>query len=94
MNKAHVFELVTIDVSSKNPKPLGAKLYQSFPRIGEWVEIEIDEVGTMFSVVMIAHSSSGHGSDVYIKHLSATPQAILSLCRSLGSSRVLVEIGA
>ena len=72
--------MITIDVSSYPPKGMGEKQYESHPRIGEWVEIEVDGQGTMFLVVMIAHSSTGAGSDVYVKLLSETSLAIQGLC--------------
>ena len=75
-----MFELITIDVSSSKPEGMGRKSYKTIPRIGEWVEIEIDEIGNMFEVVMVVHSPAGHDSDIYVKHLTKTPQAISGLC--------------
>ena len=73
-------ESIMIDVSSFKPNGLGRKKYTSTPRIGEWVEMDVDGVGTMFEVVMVAHSSTGDVSDIYVRKLSVTPQAVLSLC--------------
>jgi hypothetical protein len=59
-------QLITIDITGATPTGLGAKPYMAHPRIGEWVELEIDGIGIMFLVVMVAHSSTGAGSQ---KHL-------------------------
>ncbi|EPB6938803.1 MULTISPECIES: hypothetical protein [unclassified Proteus (in: enterobacteria)] len=75
-----MYELITIDVSSDTPKGLGVKLYKTHPRIGEWVEMDINEEGTMFEVVMVAHSDSGAGSDIYVRKLGTTLQAVKTLC--------------
>ncbi|NOR70819.1 MAG: hypothetical protein GQ532_14195 [Methylomarinum sp.] len=72
-------ELITIDVSSTKTKGLGCKKYKSIPRIGEWVELSIDEIGHMYEVVMVAHSSDGAGSDIFVRHLSESTQARRSL---------------
>lgn len=77
-----MLELITIDVTTYPPKGLGALKYKSHPRVGEWVEIEIEGIGTMFSVVMVAHSSQGAGSDIYIKCASKTSDAIKNLSAS------------
>ncbi len=76
-----MFSLITIDVSTSQPKRLGRKEYQSIPRMGEWIAIT-DENGIeqIYEVVQVAHSAIGDGSDIYIRHLSETPQAILGLC--------------
>ncbi|EQA5332771.1 hypothetical protein ACS7D5_12930 [Proteus mirabilis] len=75
-----MYELITIDVSSDLPKGLGAKRYNTHPRIGEWIEMDINEKGTMFEVVMVAHSDSGAGSDIYVRKLGLTSQAVKTLC--------------
>ncbi|SCN46607.1 hypothetical protein BAZMOX_205735_0 [methanotrophic endosymbiont of Bathymodiolus azoricus (Menez Gwen)] len=72
-------QLITIDISSETPKGLGLKEYKSHPRIGEWIEMNINETGNMFEVVMIAHSDSGDGSDVYVKKLGETPSVIKTI---------------
>ncbi len=73
-------KLITIDVSSEKPKGLGQKEYKSHPRVGEWIEMNLNEVGTIFEVVMIAHSDSGDGSDVYVKKLGETLSVIKTIC--------------
>lgn len=75
-----MYKLITIDVSSDTPIGLGEKQYKVHPRIGEWVGIEVSSVGTMFEVVMIAHSDSGDGSDVYIKKIGNSSQAVKGIC--------------
>ena len=76
-----MYELITIDISTGAPKGLGCKLYKTHPRIGEWVEITVGEIGKMFEVVMVAHSSEGCGSDVYLKMIGDTTDAIKGLCK-------------
>lgn len=71
---------ITIDVTSETPKGLGEKTYETHPRIGEWVEMDVDGVGTMFKVVMIAHSNSGDGSDVYVKSVGDSSSVIKNIC--------------
>lgn len=73
-------ELITIDVTSETPKGLGKKIYKTHPRIGEWVEMTVDEVGTMFEVVMVAHSDSGDGSDIYVKNIGDSSSVRKSIC--------------
>jgi len=75
-------ELITIDVSSSETKGLGCKQYKSIPRIGEWIELSIDDIGHMYEVVMVAHSSDGCGSDIFVRHLSESTQARKSLLRA------------
>lgn len=75
-----MYELITIDVTSDHPKGLGVKHYNTHPRIGEWVEMDVNEKGTMFEVIMVAHSDSGAGSDIYVRKLGLTPQAVKTLC--------------
>lgn len=74
-----MLEFVTIDVSTSETKAMGCKKYKTIPRIGEWVEIEIAGIAHMFIVVMVAHSSTGHGSDIFVKHLAEAPKAIHTL---------------
>ena len=69
-----MLELITIDVSSGKRKGMGQKIYKTIPRIGEWVEIEMDGIANMFEVIMIAHSSTGGGSDVFVRHLPKSSQ--------------------
>jgi hypothetical protein len=75
-----MFELITIDVSSENPEGLGCKNYKTHPRIGEWVEMDVNGIGTMFKVVMVAHSDSGHGSDIYVKKIGDSVEVVQSIC--------------
>ena len=75
-----MLELITIDVSSAEVKGLGCKTYTTHPRIGEWVEMNVDEIGTMFEVVMVAHATDGAGSDIYVKKIGDSSQAIENIC--------------
>lgn len=79
-------ELITIDVSGAEPVGLGAKHYAQLPRIGKWVEMNVQGIGTMFEVVMVAHSDEGHGCDLYVKRLGLTPDLIQSLCSRIGAA--------
>lgn len=75
-----MYELITIDVSSYPPKGLGVKTYKTHPRIGEWIEMEVLGVGTMFEVVMVAHADNGVGSDIYVKNVGPTSESIKNIC--------------
>jgi hypothetical protein len=75
-----MFELITIDVSSNSPEGLGCKLYKTHPRVGEWVEMDVNDIGTMFEVVMVAHSDTGSGSDIYVRLLGESSEVIQGIC--------------
>ncbi|KWI32843.1 hypothetical protein WM04_12235 [Burkholderia ubonensis] len=75
-----VHELITIDVTATAPKGLGQLAYAAHPRVGEWVEIEVDDKAFMFEVVMVAHSSSGGLSDLYVRKVAPTSKDVHSLC--------------
>ncbi|KGS89677.1 hypothetical protein X942_6499 [Burkholderia pseudomallei MSHR5596] len=74
------YELITIDATATAPKGLGRLPYATHPRVGEWVEIEVDEKAFMFEVVMVAHSSSGGLSDLYVRKVAQASEAVHSLC--------------
>ncbi|WP_145506022.1 hypothetical protein [Yersinia alsatica] len=76
-----MYSLITIDVSNAPPQGMGEKNYKTHPRIGEWVEMDIDGIGTMFEVVMVAHSDKGYGSDLYVKKIGITSSVIRNLYR-------------
>ena len=73
-------KIVTIDVSSYPPQGMGALEYQAHPRIGEWVSVDIDSQKVYFEVIMVAHSSQGRGSDIFLKRLPEPDKAIRHLC--------------
>ena len=75
-----MFELSVIDVSGDNPKSLYAREFKHHPRIGEWVDIEIDGKSNMFEVIKVAHSTNGGDSDLYVKLLGPTYQVVGDLC--------------
>lgn len=75
-----MFELTVIDVSSDKPKPLYARQFSTHPRIGEWIDIEIDGESTFFEVVKVAHSTNGGDSDLYVKHLGLGFEVVQDLC--------------
>lgn len=75
-----MFELIVIDVSGDNPKSLYAREFKTHPRIGEWVDIEIDGKSNMFEVIKVAHSTNGGDSDLYVKLLGPTYQVVGDLC--------------
>lgn len=77
-----MYELITIDVSGSTVNGLGCKTYEYMPRKGDWVELDIDDTGTMYEVVVVAHSSTGAGSDIYIRLVGDTSSALGSLCSS------------
>ncbi len=75
-----MFELSVIDISGSKPKSLYARKFKTHPRIGEWVDIEIDGESNMFEVVKVAHSTNGGDSDLYVKPLGLTYQIVGDLC--------------
>ena len=74
-----MYKLITVDVTTDEVKGLGALSYRTHPRVGEWVEINVANVGTLFQVVMVGHSSEGNGSDLYVKRLGRTGDVIHSI---------------
>ncbi|MDC5339681.1 hypothetical protein NRA55_17360 [Acinetobacter baumannii] len=75
-----MLELTVIDVSSDKPEPLYARQFTTHPRIGEWIDINIDEESIMFEVVKVAHSTNGGDSDLYVKRLGLAFEVVLDLC--------------
>ena len=74
-------ELITIDITTGKPIGLGEKRYAQLPRVGEWVEMDDEDgKGTVFEVVMVAHSTDGHGCDLYVRRLGLTVDQIRTLC--------------
>ncbi|HEN3242257.1 hypothetical protein ACS77F_07255 [Yersinia enterocolitica] len=71
--------LTTIDISNQSINRLGQKNYRIYPRIGEWIELNTNGIGTLYEVVMVVHSSHGFGSKIYIKKIDITEEAIKSL---------------
>lgn len=75
-----MLELTVIDISGVKPKSLYARQFNTHPRIGEWIDIEIDGKSTLFEVVKIAHSTNGGDSDLYVRPLGLTYQVVGNLC--------------
>ena len=75
-----MFELSVIDISGSKSKSLYAREFKTHPRIGEWIDIEIDGESNMFEVIKIAHSTNGGDSDLYVKLLGPTYQVLGDLC--------------
>lgn len=75
-------ELITINISENPPKGLGRLKYKQLPRLHDWVEIDINEIGYMFEVVKLAHSSIGAGCDIYVKRLKRRSSALSDLYQS------------
>ena len=71
--------LIVIDISGEKQKSLYANDFKTHPRIGEWVEIDIEGKGVIYEVVRIIHSSKGLGSDIYVKLVGLTPAVVKSL---------------
>jgi hypothetical protein len=78
-------ELITIDVTVRTPEGMGRLPYTTHPRVGEWIEIEVDGKAFMFEVVMVAHSSSGGLSDLYVRKVALASEAVLSLCGTVAA---------
>lgn len=74
------FDLIVIDVTGEHPLGLGTKIFETHPRIGEWIEIDVESQGTMFEVVKVAHSSTGRGSDLYVRLAGPTYKVVGGLC--------------
>ncbi|MGN5762735.1 hypothetical protein ACNQO6_00085 [Acinetobacter calcoaceticus] len=75
-----MFELNVIDISGDSPKSLYAREFATHPRIGEWIDIEIDGESTFFEVVKVAHSTNGGDSDLYVMYLGLSFEVIKNLC--------------
>ncbi|MCG2572366.1 hypothetical protein LVY74_02185 [Acinetobacter sp. ME22] len=75
-----MIELSVIDISGHKPKSLYAREFMVHPRIGEWIDIDVDGQSIMYEVVKVAHSTNGGDSDLYVKHLGATSQVVENLC--------------
>ena len=63
-----MYELNTIDISGETPQVIGVKQYKIHPRIGEFIEIIIDEEKIIFVVVMLVHSLTRSACDIYISN--------------------------
>ena len=74
-----MFELRIIDLSKLKFENLYKHSFKLQPNQGDWIEIDIEGVGVVFEVVKIIHSSKGHGSDIYVRRLGSTPEALKSL---------------
>ena len=68
---------MTIEIISNELKERGSKKYETHPKVGEWIEM-CDEFGmaSFYSVVMVAHSSEGNGSDLYVKKLGINREQV------------------
>lgn len=78
-------EIITFDVSGPAPESLGQKRFAQLPRVGEWIEMNVEGIGTMFEVVKVVHSAEGHPCDLYVKQLGPTPKFVRSLCGRVGA---------
>lgn len=75
-----MLELTVIDISESKPKSLYARQFNIHPRIGEWIDIEIDGESTLFEVIKVAHSTNGGDSDLYVRPLGLTYRVVEDLC--------------
>lgn len=75
-----MLELTVIDISESKPKSLYARQFKTHPRIGEWIDIEIDGESTLFEVIKVAHSTNGGDSDLYVRPLGLTYRVVEDLC--------------
>ena len=66
-NPPHKF--ITILVTAQKSIGKGSLPYMQVPRIGEWVELEEDGKAIMCEVIMVAHSTTGGSSDVFLRRL-------------------------
>ena len=72
-----MYEAIVIDVSSQPPIGKGAMKFKYMPRVGEWVQLDEKGLAVMYLVVMIAHSTSGGGVDLYVTRLKETPGKLI-----------------
>jgi len=76
-----MYELIVVDVTSDTPVGMGVQTFKDSPLRGDWIEVdEVNDRGAMFEVVRVAHSSTGDGSDLYVKRVGFTADAIKKLC--------------
>jgi len=63
---------------------MGQKAFTVLPRIGEFIEINVDDVGYTYSVVAVAHPSEPtvNMGDIYIVELGKTPDVLKQLFES------------
>lgn len=73
-------KLIVIDVSGTMPQGKGSFDFKHIPHRGEWIELEEGGVASMYEVVMVAHSSVGAGSDLYVRRVGVTAPAVKQLC--------------
>ena len=73
-------ELIVIDVSGTTPKGKGSFDFKHIPHRGDWIELEEGGVASMFEVTMVAHSSNGASSDLYVRRVNVTALAVKHLC--------------
>ena len=72
-----MYEAIVTDVSSYPPDGKGTMKFKCMPRIGEWIEVDEKGIAVMYLVVMISHSTTGGGIDLYVQRLKETPAKLV-----------------
>ena len=58
--------LEVMHICGKELQTLGRFCFRHVPRIGEWVDIELEGAIRVFEVAQIAHSAKGNGINVFV----------------------------
>jgi hypothetical protein len=76
---------LVIEIVGTEKNGLGARTFESIPRVGEWISLSVDESAVMFEVRQIAHAegyvegSHTNGADIYVTRVGSEMEAISSL---------------
>lgn len=74
-----MLELRVIDISKNKYENLFKHPFKFLPNQGDWIEMDIEDKGTVYEVIKVLHSSKGLDSDIYVKFVGLTPVALQSL---------------
>lgn len=79
-NVEHNVEVMLIAETNGAWKGLGSHRFYQLPRLGELIELEIEERGHMYRVIAVAHNPSGSAViDVYASHVGPTTTVLKQL---------------
>ena len=80
-----MFEFRVIDISKNKSENLFKHSFKFLPSQGDWIEMDIDDKGTVYEVIKVLHSSKGLDSDIYVKFVGLTPATLQSLVQKGGN---------
>lgn len=80
-----MIELRVIEITPQKPKGHGLLKLQHLPRIGEWIAIDVEEMGTAFEVVAVVHPTRDAPPDAYVKRREPLHVEVSRLCKELAS---------